>query len=531
MPKKQTFDEYLAALSADKHTALEKLRKAIRAAAPKAEECICYGVPAFRLNGKFLVGLAAAANHCSFYPGSAVQNFKAKLKGYEISKGTVRFQPDKPLPSALVRKLVKARIEKGGFIALVLSGGLFVFGNAAGSLPIRDEPQPKQPVHALEFDSIHMIDRQNGWAQNARGVFRNNHWVFKDKAIWRTTDGGKSWRHVLCASTAETGNVSAFFRDSKTAWVAAAGESTNVTIFRTKDGGRSWVWSRLNQSEILQDCCLSCPSRDEGWLMLIPEHGMNSSPGVLYRTSDGGANWQQVNRTGGSFKGDIYEGPEFEGRHPYPLCGGAIAFRNASRGWLLGSMASTAPQFLFETTDAGRNWKLRTLPLPSNFHDGEVRPRGLPQFFPAGGKEGIIASEFFPGENNTNGEARTLIYLTHDGGRNWKATTPVKNYCVWNFISARKGWIWSAETHSSNSTAPVRGTLYRTSDGGVSWKVAGTGRSMEQYLTDGENIVQLDFVDGQYGWAIARDGHNLTQLLHTNDGGETWRAIQASVAP
>ena len=113
--KEKTFDAYLAALDPAKRSALEKLRKAIRAAAPKAEECISYGVPSFRLNGKFLVALAAATHHCSFYPGSAVQAFGADLKGYETSKGTIRFQPRKPLPSTLVRKLVKARMAKGGF--------------------------------------------------------------------------------------------------------------------------------------------------------------------------------------------------------------------------------------------------------------------------------------------------------------------------------------------------------------------------------------------------------------------------------
>jgi uncharacterized protein YdhG (YjbR/CyaY superfamily) len=79
-PKEKTFEAYLAALDPDKRSALEKLRKAIRAAAPKAEECISYGVPAFRLNGRFLVALAAAKHHCSFYPGSAVQAFGPDLK-------------------------------------------------------------------------------------------------------------------------------------------------------------------------------------------------------------------------------------------------------------------------------------------------------------------------------------------------------------------------------------------------------------------------------------------------------------------
>jgi uncharacterized protein YdhG (YjbR/CyaY superfamily) len=109
--KPSTPDAYLAEVSADKRAALETLRKGIKAAVPKAEECISYGVPAFRLNGKFLVAYAAAKNHCAFYPGAVVQQLK-ELKNYDTSKGTIRFAADKPLPPALVRKLVKLRIAR-----------------------------------------------------------------------------------------------------------------------------------------------------------------------------------------------------------------------------------------------------------------------------------------------------------------------------------------------------------------------------------------------------------------------------------
>ena len=110
--KAKTIDDYLAALSVDKRAALEKLRKTIKATVPKAEECISYGLPAFRLDGRPLVAFGAGANHCAFYPmsSSTVEAHKEDLEGYETSKGTIRFQPDKPLPAALVRKLVKARI-------------------------------------------------------------------------------------------------------------------------------------------------------------------------------------------------------------------------------------------------------------------------------------------------------------------------------------------------------------------------------------------------------------------------------------
>jgi uncharacterized protein YdhG (YjbR/CyaY superfamily) len=112
--KPKTHDDYLAVLTEEKRGALEKLRKAIKMAAPKAEECISYQLPAFRLNGKFLVAYGAAANHCAFYPGSTVQAFKDELKEHDTSKGTIRFSANKPLPSALVRKLVKFRMEETG---------------------------------------------------------------------------------------------------------------------------------------------------------------------------------------------------------------------------------------------------------------------------------------------------------------------------------------------------------------------------------------------------------------------------------
>ena len=106
--KPATIDEYLATLGADKREALEKLRRAIKTLAPEAEECISYGLPAFRFEGRMLAAFGAAAHHCALYPMSAstVKRFKRELAGYSTSKGTIRFQPDKPLPASLVRKLL-----------------------------------------------------------------------------------------------------------------------------------------------------------------------------------------------------------------------------------------------------------------------------------------------------------------------------------------------------------------------------------------------------------------------------------------
>jgi uncharacterized protein YdhG (YjbR/CyaY superfamily) len=115
--KASTIDQYLAGVTDAQRAALEKVRATVRAAAPRAEECISYGMPAFRLDGKPLVAFGATKTHCAFYPmsGATVAAHEAELAKWETSKGTIRFQPDRPLPATLVRKLVKARIaERAG---------------------------------------------------------------------------------------------------------------------------------------------------------------------------------------------------------------------------------------------------------------------------------------------------------------------------------------------------------------------------------------------------------------------------------
>jgi uncharacterized protein YdhG (YjbR/CyaY superfamily) len=105
-------DEYLAGVPKEARATLEKLRKTIKAAAPMASEVISYQMPMYKHHG-MVVGFAAFKDHCSIFPGAAVMDaYKEELKRYDTSKGTIRFPANKPLPAALVKKLVKARIKE-----------------------------------------------------------------------------------------------------------------------------------------------------------------------------------------------------------------------------------------------------------------------------------------------------------------------------------------------------------------------------------------------------------------------------------
>ncbi|MEX2440507.1 MAG: DUF1801 domain-containing protein [Actinomycetota bacterium] len=111
-------EDYMASIPAEPRGALEKLRTTIKAAAPDATEAISYQMPAFKDHGSFLVSYAAFKDHCSLFPASdaVMQELGDELKPYVAGKGTIRFHADKPLPAALVKKVVKIRLAENAAI-------------------------------------------------------------------------------------------------------------------------------------------------------------------------------------------------------------------------------------------------------------------------------------------------------------------------------------------------------------------------------------------------------------------------------
>jgi uncharacterized protein YdhG (YjbR/CyaY superfamily) len=113
----QEIDDYLATLDEPKRSTLEALRESVLEILPEAEQCIAYGAPAFKVNGKAVAGFAAFKDHLTYLPhsGSVLATLQDDVAPYETSKGSLKFAVDKPLPKRLVKKLVSARMRELGF--------------------------------------------------------------------------------------------------------------------------------------------------------------------------------------------------------------------------------------------------------------------------------------------------------------------------------------------------------------------------------------------------------------------------------
>ena len=114
MAPAESIEQFLDGVPQDKRRALQHLRDEIRRLVPQATESISYGVPAFKLGGRPLVSFGAARDHCTFYVQSpaVIEAFAQDLAGFRLSKGSVQFSPERPIPADLVRKLVEARIAE-----------------------------------------------------------------------------------------------------------------------------------------------------------------------------------------------------------------------------------------------------------------------------------------------------------------------------------------------------------------------------------------------------------------------------------
>ncbi len=311
------------------------------------------------------------------------------------------------------------------------------------------------------------------------------------------------------------------FRDSSTAWIAyVKNESATVHFRRTTDGGEHWSGDDFTAPRVsdLEESNLTFSDKNHGWLMLGPDHGMSSSPGTLFRTKDAGATWREVAST-----------------NDYLPHSGAIIFRDAFTGWLVGSDTTTGPVSLAMTHDGGRTWKLQPLTLPAGLpQDEQIEPTALPIFFDAAKKNAILTARLYRnGDSLYDSGPWTIIYGTQDGGQTWRPTTPfnVVNGVI-AFANTKVGWVWASNFSYSWSPKSVTGNFWNTEDGGKTWSKINADAALQDCLAHGQDIERLDFADRDCGWAFLRnEDSRVRTLLQTTDGGKTWIDLNATELP
>ncbi len=344
-------------------------------------------------------------------------------------------------------------------------------------------------VEALS--SIQMFDTQAGWAVTEKGH------------IIRTTDGGVHWKNVTpkFPSTSGQQKVVADFFTFSIAWVAvsqiATDGTTTVVVFRTTDGGQTWQNTTIQQiSPIYQ---IAFVDAQHGW-MLSKQADLASAEAIdILRTTDGGKTWVVVSS---ALPASTDTPPP--GQLPFGGDKAGLGFLDSMTGWITGSFPLNGYVFFYVTRDGGATWNRQTLPFSPNQASTQIVTRP-PRFFTA--TDGILPVSFV-----TENASSLDLYVTHDGGVSWKATTPIAALAgTADFIDMNHGW-------ASDGTL-----LYVTSDGGQQWAKLSPGGSFQ-------HVTRLDFVSSHIGWAIGATDSHTPSLLKTVDGGQTWTVIPYTIS-
>jgi photosystem II stability/assembly factor-like uncharacterized protein len=367
-------------------------------------------------------------------------------------------------------------------------------------------PWPKPPTQRptarrLTITGIRMIDSMTGWAEGQVGP--------DDSRILRTDDGGLTWRDISPAPGADYRG--SFFLDEQQAWVF---DWFGGPAWRTADGGGSW---QLMESSPWRQDEVWFNDGQHGWLVGGEAFGM-SFPGYdIYSfavTQDGGQTWKE--RT-----------PPPGGGFPF------LAFPDERNAWVIWAAKRAAmegwadlgvPIRVLTTSDGGRTWISRLLPLPAETYTIEIEYEGS---YLGGGGNCTFVSPVYSStaiwKAALTCEYSSWMYTSANQGKTWIISPmPPGTEADVQFINPTVGWlfVWSWEERQGN--------LYHSADGGQSWTLI---------KRTGWFDVVFNFIDDQTGWAVACTEtrcHNFDAvyaLVKTTDGGRTWQTLEPHLAP
>jgi len=317
---------------------------------------------------------------------------------------------------------------------------------------------------------IEMLDEQNGWGQ-AEGT------------VLRTEDGGETWLNV---TPSDMQNDSAYaksvFLDEETGWIFLEDyENPGVGIlYKTTDGGANWHWRNTPFGR----SALGLIDQEKGYAMEDLGAGAGSMGVAIWTTSNGG---DDFNRT-------FLHKPGFNDSLPLSGIKSGISFRDPQNGWVTGSQPQNSFIWLYRTRDGGFSWVHQELTMPQGYEEAQTSAYA-PLFFDHG--LGLLPIHLH------SEESATVFYRTTDSGETWTATFPVPVRGKYSVASANEIILWDGTS-----------LVYTSSDGGKSWK------SNAPNWHPGDTLRELDFVSLTRGWALTEEG-----LYRTEDSGQIWEQL------
>ena len=372
-------------------------------------------------------------------------------------------------------------------------------------------PVSTQAGQALTLAKIQMLDAQVGWGV---GNIPTNPF----QRILRTGDGGARWQDVTPpqpvadAASSETAALAAF-QDATHAWAAyfmplPAPTRKPLVVWSTADGGKTWQTSKPlelpTNMDFFMPTNLGFSSLQNGWLMAHLGVGMSHDYIALYRTADGGANWQRVV--------DPSQDGVLQNSLPMSCSKTGVIFQDAITGWVTGGCNGViSGVFLYQTADGGTTWQPVQVPAPPSNPGLLVNQENVcttnPVSLPSAHSMVMMMSCRLSG-----GQTQGWLYTSQDVGKTWAIQALPAAYGTLEFIPAGSGWVLGGASQDPN--APQ--TLYQSTDAGKTWISV-----LQPVNWHG----QIDFIDPQTGWAVTRQ-KDVDHLLKTNDGGKTWVEIK-----
>lgn len=328
---------------------------------------------------------------------------------------------------------------------------------------------------------LYMFDSLNGWALG--------------NYVLRTNDGGVTWYNVTMPGVQYVGN--AFFQNATRGWVFGPSpdmQSTVGVLFRTTDGGRTWT----QYNTPFNGGFIQFINDANGFALSGNPSGMFKQAVDLYQTTDGGATWVRK-YTNNPLDPSAGTGLPFSGIKE------GMTFRDTLRGWVGGESPLTGSVYIYKTNDSGTTWAQQTLSLPSGYSNAPMSTYA-PMFFNA--NDGVLPVWM----SLDVGKRDLYIYVTRDGGTTWTRSTGFARQ-GWNadFVSVKDGFTWN-----------INGYLQVTHNTGGSWTQVASN------VNFGDNIPIMDFVSTTTGWAVQNSENGATSLYRTTNGGATWTLLSGS---